>query len=74
MVSRVITGGAADKQGELQPEDRITSVGQGTEGEMIDVIDMRLNDVVQLIRGKKGSIVRLGVKSSKESKKEEILN
>lgn len=73
VVSRVIPGGAADKQGELQPEDRITSVGQGTDGEMVDVIDMRLNDVVQLIRGKKGSIVRLGVKSAKESKTIQIV-
>lgn len=63
VVSRIIPGGAADKQGELKPEDRITSVGQGgnEDDETVDVIDMRLNDVVQLIRGKKGTIVRLGV-------------
>jgi len=61
-VTKVIPGGAADKDGRLQPEDRIVSVGQGAEGEMVDVIDMNLNDVVKLIRGKAGTIVRLGVK------------
>ena len=63
IVSKVIPGGAADKQGELKPEDRIVSVGQGDEGEMADVVDMRLNDVVKLIRGPAGSVVRLGVQS-----------
>ena len=64
VVTKVIPGGAADKDGRLQPEDRIVSVGQGADGEMVDVIDMNLNDVVQLIRGKAGTIVRLGVKPS----------
>ena len=63
VVSRVIPGGAADKQGELKPEFRITAVGQGDEGEMVDVVDMRLNDVVQLIRGKAGTTVRLEVRA-----------
>jgi carboxyl-terminal processing protease len=62
VVSKVIPGGAADKHGKLQPEDRIVSVGEGKNGKMVDVIDMNLNDVVKLIRGKAGSIVRLGVK------------
>ncbi|GAA4426148.1 carboxy terminal-processing peptidase [Bremerella cremea] len=67
-VSKVIPGGAADKHGKknaeekLEPEDVIVSVGQGTDGEMVDVVDMKLNDVVDLIRGKANSIVRLGVK------------
>ena len=43
------------------PEDRIVSVGQGPEGDLIDVIDMKLGDVVKLIRGDAGTIVRLGV-------------
>ncbi len=62
VVNKIIPGGAADKHGKLKPEDRIVSVGQGEEGEMVDVIDMNLNDVVKLIRGKAGTIVRLGVK------------
>ena len=69
VVSRIIPGGAADKQGELKPEDRITGVAQDEVGDMVDVIDMRLNDVVQLIRGKKGSVVRLAVRTSEGESK-----
>ena len=61
VVTKIIPGGAADKAGELKPEDRIVSVGQGVEGEMVDVVDMKLSDVVKMIRGKAGSVVRLGV-------------
>lgn len=60
-VSKVIPGGAADEHGKLQPEDRIISVGQGRDGEMVDVVDMKLNDVVNKIRGPAGTVVRLGV-------------
>ena len=60
-VTKVIPGGAADKHGKLKAEDRIVSVGQGTDGEMVDVVDMKLNDVVKMIRGSAGTIVRLGV-------------
>ena len=60
VVSKVIPGGAADKHGKLQPEDRVVSVGEGDDGPMVDVIDMNLNDVVKLIRGKAGTVVRLG--------------
>ena len=75
VVSRVIQGGAADKQGELQPEDRIISVAQGYDGEEVDVIDMRLNDVVKLIRGKAGTVVRLGIirETNNESKTIQIV-
>jgi carboxyl-terminal processing protease len=62
VVSKVIPGGAADLHGKLQPEDQIVSVGQGESGEMVDVVDMNLRDVVKLIRGKAGTIVRIGVK------------
>ena len=61
VVTQIIPGGAADKAGELKPEDRIVSVGQDAEGEMEDVVDMKLRDVVKKIRGKAGTIVRLGV-------------
>ena len=60
-VSRVIPKGPADKQGELQPSDRIVGVAQGSSGEMIDVVGWRLDEVVNLIRGEKGSTVRLEV-------------
>lgn len=67
-VSKVIPGGAADKHGQknaeekLEPEDTIVSVGQGADGEMVDVVDMKLNDVVDMIRGNADTVVRLGVK------------
>ena len=59
IVAKIIPGGAASRQGELQAEDRIIGVGEGEEGEIVDTVDMKLTDVVNLIRGKKGSIVRL---------------
>jgi carboxyl-terminal processing protease len=61
VVTKIIPGGAADKAGQLKPEDRIVSVGQDLDGEMVDVIDMKLSDVVKLIRGPADTIVRLGV-------------
>jgi len=60
-VVRLVPAGPADKQGQLQPADRIVAVGQGTGGEMVDVVGWRLDDVVDLIRGKKGTRVRLEV-------------
>ena len=60
-VVRLIAAGPADKQGELQPSDKIIAVGQGNSGELEDVIGWRLDEVVELIRGPKGSTVRLEV-------------
>ena len=58
---RLIPGGPAAKSGKLKPTDRIIAVGQGDSGEFTDVIGMRLDETVELIRGKKGSTVRLQV-------------
>jgi carboxyl-terminal processing protease len=60
-VQRIIPGGPADLSGQLKEEDRIVGVGQEKSGEIVDVIGWRLDDVVDLIRGPKGSIVRLEV-------------
>lgn len=60
LVSKVIPDGPCAKLGKIKDNDRIVSVGQA-EGEMVEVSDMRLNDVVQMIRGKAGTSVRLGV-------------
>jgi len=57
----IIAGGPADKSGLLKPNDYIIGVGQGTKGELVDVIGWRIDDVVQLIRGKKGTQVRLQI-------------
>jgi carboxyl-terminal processing protease len=60
-VVRIIPGGPSWFQKQLGPADLILKVGQGSE-EPIDIIGMPLRDAVELIRGKKGSIVRLTVK------------
>ncbi|MEE8058101.1 MAG: carboxy terminal-processing peptidase [Pseudomonadales bacterium] len=59
-VVRLVHAGPAYKQGQLQPADRIIGVAQG-DGEFQDVIGLRLDEVVQLIRGEKGTSVRLDV-------------
>jgi carboxyl-terminal processing protease len=60
-VARIVPAGPADKQGELQPSDRIIAVAQGDDGAFEDVVGWRLDEVVQLIRGPKGTTVRLQV-------------
>ena len=61
VITKIIPGGAADKQGDLKVNDRIVSVGQGDDGEMEDVVGMKLDEVVQRIRGKAGTTVRIGI-------------
>ncbi|HEV3136374.1 MAG TPA: S41 family peptidase, partial [Pirellulales bacterium] len=61
IVKKVIPGGAAAKDGRLKPDDKIVGVGQGQEGPIVDVNDMKLNNVVKLIRGHQGTTVRLAV-------------
>jgi len=63
VVQRLIAAGPAEKQGQLRPSDKIIAIGQGESGELVDVIGWRLDEVVELIRGKKGSTVRLEVLS-----------
>ncbi|MHB2153566.1 carboxy terminal-processing peptidase [Calditrichota bacterium GD2] len=60
-VVEIIPGGPADRSGLLHPNDRIIAVGQGEDGELVDVVGWRIDDVVQLIRGKKGTKVRLQI-------------
>lgn len=66
-VMRLVPAGPAAKQGDLKPADRIIAIGQGVEGEMVDVVGWRLDEVVDLIRGKKDTIVRLEVLPAKAS-------
>ena len=61
MVINIIPGGPAAIDGILQPKDKITAVAQGEDGELVDVIGWRLDDVVQLIRGPAETVVRLQV-------------
>jgi carboxyl-terminal processing protease len=60
-VVRLVPAGPADKAGTIKPADRIIGVGQGDTGKLIDVVGWRLDDVVELIRGPKSSIVRLEI-------------
>lgn len=61
-VKRIIPGGAASRQKQLVAHDVILMVAQG-EGDPVDITDMRINDAVRLIRGPKGTEVRLTVKN-----------
>lgn len=61
VVRRIIPGGAADKDGRLKIEDKIVGVRKDPESEMVDTVDMKLSDVVKMIRGSKGTIVELEV-------------
>jgi carboxyl-terminal processing protease len=60
-IMNVIEGGPAAVAGTLSVKDRITGVGQGKEGPVTDVLGWRIDDVVQLIRGRAGTQVRLQV-------------
>ncbi len=61
VIEQLIQGGAAASSGKLKAKDKIISVAQGKDGEFQNVIEMELRDVVKLIRGPKGSEVRLKV-------------
>lgn len=60
VIERLLPGGPAEMSESLHPGDKIVGVAQG-DGEMVDVVGMKLRKVVQLIRGKVGSEVRLTV-------------
>jgi carboxyl-terminal processing protease len=58
-IAEIIPGGPAEKSSILKVNDRIIGVAQGVSGEMVDVIGWRIDDVVKLIKGPKGTTVRL---------------
>lgn len=60
-VVEIIPGGPAELDGRLKPEDRITGVGEGADGDFTDVVGWRIDDVVDRIRGPGGTIVRLQI-------------
>ncbi|MEW8507858.1 MAG: carboxy terminal-processing peptidase [Candidatus Thiodiazotropha sp.] len=61
VVQKTVIGGPAEQSDLLHAGDRIVGVGQGLEGEIVDIVGWRLQDVVEQIRGPKGSVVRLDV-------------
>ena len=60
-IMNVLPGGPAAASSQLKAGDRITAVGQGSEGPLTDVVGWRLDDVVQLIRGPINTVVRLQI-------------
>jgi len=71
-VVSLIPGGPAELDGRLKPADRILGVGQDNEA-IEDVVGWRLDEVVQLIRGPKGSRVRIEVQSGDDAPHREIV-
>lgn len=60
-VATLVKGGPAERSKLLFPNDKIVAVGQGKKGEMVSILDWRIDDVVAQIRGKKGTVVRLEI-------------
>lgn len=60
-IEGLVVGGPAYKVGKLAVKDRVIGVAQGADGEFVDVVEMKLSDIVDLIRGEIGTVVRLKV-------------
>lgn len=61
IIVSLVPGGPAAKSAKLKPGDRIVAVGEGQSGPLVDVVGWRIDDVTHLIRGKKGTTVRLEI-------------
>ncbi|MDN3652743.1 carboxy terminal-processing peptidase [Thalassotalea ponticola] len=66
VIQSIVTGGPADKSNKLKPKDKIIGVAQGDES-FVDVVGWRLDEVVDLIKGPKGTTVRLQVEKGEDS-------
>ena len=62
MVAAVVPGGPADKSGQIAIDDKFIAVAQG-DGEFVDIVGWRIDNAIQLIRGAKGTTVRLKIVS-----------
>ena len=62
MVAAVVPGGPADKSGQIAIDDKFVAVAQG-DGEFVDIVGWRIDNAIQLIRGAKGTTVRLKIVS-----------
>ena len=62
-IREIMKGSPAERSGKLKVKDKIIGVAQGKDGEMVDVVGWRLDKAVDLIRGKKGSTVRLKIET-----------
>ncbi len=70
VVSEIVPGGPAWKQGELKSKDVILKVAQGTTEEYLDIMGWDIDDVVSKVRGKKGTTVRLTIEKPDGKTKE----
>jgi carboxyl-terminal processing protease len=64
VVKQIVPGGAAEKDGRIKVGDKIIGVDSKGDGEIVPVVEMKLNKVVRLIRGPRGTKVRLQVKTA----------
>ncbi|WP_437185500.1 carboxy terminal-processing peptidase [Planctomicrobium sp. SH668] len=62
IVAAIVPGGAAAEEGSLKLNDKIVGVDKSGNGEIVDVFDMKLSEVVRMIRGPRGTALRLQVK------------
>lgn len=67
VIRDLVKGGPAEKSKQLKIGDRIVAVGQGDEGDFLDVVGWRIDDVIQHIRGKRNTIVRLSILPADET-------
>lgn len=68
IIKSLVPGAPADRSKKIKAGDKIIGVGQGKKGEIEDVVGWRLDDVVEKIKGKKGTTVRLELESAKNGK------
>ena len=59
VITNVMPGGPAKLSGQINSGDKIVAVAQGDDGEFVDIIGMRLYKTVKLLRGQKGTVVRI---------------
>lgn len=58
-IVKILPGGPAEKSGKIHANDLISGVAQGEKGEIVDVVGWRVDEVVKLIKGPKGTVVRI---------------
>lgn len=73
VIQSVVTGGPADKSNKIKPKDKVVAVAQDDE-EFVDVVGWRLDDVVDLIKGPKGTTVRLQVEKGEDDPTIEVVS
>lgn len=72
-IVEVVTGGPADLTGQVQIGDEIIGVAQGEDGEFVDIVGMRLDKVVEMVRGEKDTVVKLQMIGNKGKGGEKIV-